>query len=118
MKLSKFSNDLVTVLVKMFISCQKVPLFNVLFQTKAIWLQEISHFKFLFQMAITFSICNGKSFAISLLMIEKTSSVATKFTNIHDLNLKQISLVSIVIFGFLKKSLEVATALEKNEYTT
>ena len=40
-------------------------------------------------------------------------AVATKFTNVHDLNLKQISLISIVIFRFLKKSLEVATALEK-----
>ena len=45
-------------------------------------------------------------------------AVATKFTNVHDLNLKQISLISMVIFRFLKKSLEVATALEKNEYTT
>ena len=45
-------------------------------------------------------------------------AVATKFTNVHDLNLKQISLISIVIFRFLKKSLEVATALEKNEYAT
>ena len=46
-----------------------------------------------------------------------SKAVATKFTNVHDLNLKQISLISIVIFRFLKKSLEVATALEKNEYT-
>ena len=45
-------------------------------------------------------------------------AVATKFTNEHDLNLDKISLVSIVIFRFLKKSLEVATALGKNEYTT
>ena len=45
-------------------------------------------------------------------------AVATKFTNVHDPNLKHISLISIVIFRFLKKSLEVATALEKNEYTT
>ena len=29
------------------------------------------------------------------------------------LNLKQISLISIVVLSFLKKSLEVATALEK-----
>ena len=34
-------------------------------------------------------------------------AVATEFTNVHDLNLKQISLISIVIFRFLKKSLEV-----------
>ena len=47
-----------------------------------------------------------------------SKAVATKFTIVHDLNLKQISLISIVIFRFLKKSLEVATALEKNEYTT
>ena len=40
-------------------------------------------------------------------------AVATKFTNVHDLNLKQISLISIVILSFLKKSLEVAKALEK-----
>ena len=45
-------------------------------------------------------------------------AVAPKFINVHDLDLKQISLVSIVIFRFLKKSLEVATALENNEYTT
>ena len=43
-------------------------------------------------------------------------AVATKFTNVHDLNLKKISLISIVILSFLKKSLEVATALEKTEY--
>ena len=43
-------------------------------------------------------------------------AVATKFTIVHDLNLKQISLISIVIFRFLKESLEVVTALKKNEY--
>ena len=47
-----------------------------------------------------------------------SKAVATIFTNVDDLNLKQISLILIVIFRFLKKSLEVATALEKNEYTT
>ena len=40
-------------------------------------------------------------------------AVATKFTNVCDLNLKQISIISIVVLSFLKKSLEVATALEK-----
>ena len=44
-------------------------------------------------------------------------AVATKFTNVHDLNLKEISLISIAVFSILKKSLEVATALEKTEYT-
>ena len=47
-----------------------------------------------------------------------SKAVATKFTTEDDLNLKQISLISIVVLRFLKKSLEVATALEKNEYTT
>ena len=47
-----------------------------------------------------------------------SKAVATKFTNVHDLNLKQISIISIVILSFLKKPLEVATALEENEYTT
>ena len=45
-----------------------------------------------------------------------SKAVATKFTNVYDLNLKQISLISIVVLSFLKKSLEVATALEKTEY--
>ena len=45
-----------------------------------------------------------------------SKAVATKFTNVYDLNLEQISLISIVILSFLKKSLEVATALEKTEY--
>ena len=44
-------------------------------------------------------------------------AVATKFTNVYDLNLEQISLISIVVLSFLKKSLEVAPALEKIEYT-
>ena len=44
-----------------------------------------------------------------------SKAVATKFTNVYDLNLK---LISIVIFRFLEKSLEGATALEKNEYNT
>ena len=39
-----------------------------------------------------------------------SKAVATKFTNIDDLNLEQISLISIVVLSFLKKSLEVATA--------
>ena len=45
-----------------------------------------------------------------------SKAVATKFTNVHDLNLKQISLISIVILTFLKKSVEVATSLEKAEF--
>ena len=45
-----------------------------------------------------------------------SKAVATKFTNIDDLNLKQILLIWIVILSFLKKSLEVARALDKTEY--
>ena len=40
-------------------------------------------------------------------------AVATKFTYVDDLNLKQISLISIVNFSFFEK---IITALEKIEY--